>query len=909
MALRTVGVSLKAEIAGYTASLKQAGRATRDFAGELDKAARAGSLDAVADQAARVGTGMVALAGITVVSAARFDKAMSGVEAATHASAQQMELLREAAIQAGKDTSYSATEAAGAITELSKAGVSAADILGGGLDGALALAAAGELDVAEAAETAASAMTQFKLEGRDVTHIADLLAAGAGKAQGSVHDLSMALSQGGLVAAQMGLSVEDTTGTLAAFANAGLMGSDAGTSLKTALLMLANPTGESADLMRELGINVYDAAGNFVGITALAGQLQTQLGTLTQEQRNAAMATIFGSDAIRAASILYENGAQGIQTWIDKVDDAGYAAETARIKTDNLIGDIERLTGELETLAIQAGGGANEGLRVLVQTAEGLVSAFAAMPSGLSGTAVILAGLAGTALLAGAAFLKVRGTTQEMLTQLRETGPAGRDAARGIERAASAAGKAVGVFVMLQSVSYLLASAQEDLNPQVEALAEGLTRWAQGGRLAGESARVLGDDLDDLAVGLKFLADTDNSRRQWARRLQDSLESIVPGLAGTDTSLTRTRERVAALDQALAGMVQSGNSEAARAAFMRLADSVEADGVSITELEALLPGYTAAMEMAGSSTGAAADAIGGVGDAAAETAKDIEDLNDAFDKLFGSAMSLDRATIAYKEGLVDLREELQSGARSLDVNTAEGRKNRSAVLDQIDAIKDLRDSRHEHGMSLDEANAKYVKDIDGLRKSMLQAGFTEEAVDELVGAYKDIPGKASTAVQVTGADGAKRVIRTHVDWLNSIPRTVYTRLITESQTARGGHREFRWGGITEYAQSGLLREAHLASPVGPARYGYAEPATGGEAFIPKYGDLERSRAIWEYVGEQWLGMGVGRRHERPMLVAGPVGGGTVTVKVVGRTELAGGTREVRDFVRRLIRNEQLLVET
>jgi TP901 family phage tail tape measure protein len=98
------------------------------------------------------------------------------------------------------------------------------------------------LDVADAAQIAATALTQFKLEGSDIPHVADLLAAGAGKAQGSVDDLSQALNQGGLVASQAGQSIEDTTGVLAAFAAAGLIGSDAGTSLKTALIALEKPS-------------------------------------------------------------------------------------------------------------------------------------------------------------------------------------------------------------------------------------------------------------------------------------------------------------------------------------------------------------------------------------------------------------------------------------------------------------------------------------------------------------------------------------------------------------------------------------------------------------------------------------------------------------------------------------------
>src|SRR3954469_8527516 len=223
-------------------SLARAGAATKDFAGKLDQSAKGGHLDKVADSAGVAGIALAGMAGYAIKAAADFDKAMSGVSAATHASAKDISALRQAALQAGKDTQYSATQAAQGITELSKAGVSTASILGGGLKGALALAAAGQLDVGEAAEIAASAMTQFKLSGDKVPHVADLLAAAAGKAQGSVHDMGYALNQSGLVASQFGLSIEDTTGALAEFANAGLTGSDAGTSFKSMLLAMGSPS-------------------------------------------------------------------------------------------------------------------------------------------------------------------------------------------------------------------------------------------------------------------------------------------------------------------------------------------------------------------------------------------------------------------------------------------------------------------------------------------------------------------------------------------------------------------------------------------------------------------------------------------------------------------------------------------
>jgi TP901 family phage tail tape measure protein len=386
---RSVIVRLQALVSPYVAGMGKASAATATFAkttqtqtatanAKLSQLGQTtGVLPAKFGMLAKIGGG--ALAGVALAGAAAvkkfadFDVAMDAVAASTGATGKELETLGETALRAAADTKFGATDAARGIESLAKAGVSTADIVGGGLKGALDLAAAGEVEVGEAAELAASAMTQFGLAGGDVPHIADLLAAAAGKAQGTVSDMGLALKQSGLVASQMGLSIEETTGTLAAFASAGLTSSDAGTSFRTMLLRLANPAGKAAELMDKLGIAAYDAQGNFVGIQNLAGQLQTQLGGLSQAQRDAALATIFGSDAIRGANVLYAQGAKGIGEWTMKVNDAGFASEQADIRTDNLKGDIERLGGAFESFGISVGETADGPLRWLTQRLENLV--------------------------------------------------------------------------------------------------------------------------------------------------------------------------------------------------------------------------------------------------------------------------------------------------------------------------------------------------------------------------------------------------------------------------------------------------------------------------------------------------------------------------------------------------------
>jgi TP901 family phage tail tape measure protein len=332
----------------------------------------------------RVGAGMKAavmsaggmVAGVTGVGAAAtaaakgamdFEAQVSKVRATGEATEPQLKALEAQAMKMGKTFGVSATDAMQSVEALAKAGVSTQDIMGGGLTGALSLAAAGEMDVGESAETASSAMAQFGLKGKDVGHIADVLAQGANLAQGGVSELSQALSQGGMVASQMGMSLDQTVGVLAEFANKGLMGSDAGTSLKSMLQRLSNPAADAKRQMEKLGIAAYDSSGKFVGLSNFAGQLQTSMSKLTPAQRDAAMSTIFGSDAVRAASILYTDGAKGVAKWTKDVGKSGAAMETARVNTDNLKGDLDKAKASFQDAFITMGKSSQSPLRTVVQ--------------------------------------------------------------------------------------------------------------------------------------------------------------------------------------------------------------------------------------------------------------------------------------------------------------------------------------------------------------------------------------------------------------------------------------------------------------------------------------------------------------------------------------------------------------
>ncbi|SDY69621.1 phage tail tape measure protein [Thermoactinomyces sp. DSM 45892] len=337
---------------------------------------------AVRDEAIEAGVALgvmsAALAvafGSTVVKAANFEAQLSSLKAVTNASAEDMEKLKDQALLMGQQTKYSAQEAAQGQEELAKAGLSTSQILSGGLKGALDLAAAGELELAEAAEIASTALNTFQRDNLSVTRAADILAGSAISSATNVNEMKFALSQVSTVAAGAGLTFEDTATALATFAMNGLKGSDAGTSLKTMLLALKPTAKEAIAEMKRLGIitgevNHFFEGGKIKSFAEVAELLKTKLSKLSDEQRNLALKTLFGTDAIRAANIAFLAGADGVQR-MNKELNKTTASDVAKTRMDNLKGTVEELKGSFETLQISIG---SAFLPVLRNLAKGLNS-------------------------------------------------------------------------------------------------------------------------------------------------------------------------------------------------------------------------------------------------------------------------------------------------------------------------------------------------------------------------------------------------------------------------------------------------------------------------------------------------------------------------------------------------------
>lgn len=321
-----------------------------------------GDLDDFARQAKSVGLALTA--GITVPLGfiarevlrvgTEYEKAMNLFQAATKASASEMQAAAAEAKRLGADMSLPATsagDAARAMTELAKSGLTARQSMDAAR-GVLLLAAAAGIEEARAAEIAANALNAFHLEAKESARVADLLAAAANASSAEITDIALAMSQSSASAAALKIPIEDLVTSIGLMANAGIKGSDAGTSLKTMMAALTPQTDKAAAAMKQLGIDAFDANGKFVGFEEIIRQAAPALARMTDEQRAFAIETAFGSDAMRAANIILGQGVEKFQQMELAVGRSGAAAELAGARTKGLAGAWEGLKSQLETGAL-----------------------------------------------------------------------------------------------------------------------------------------------------------------------------------------------------------------------------------------------------------------------------------------------------------------------------------------------------------------------------------------------------------------------------------------------------------------------------------------------------------------------------------------------------------------------------
>jgi TP901 family phage tail tape measure protein len=374
-----------------------------------------------------IGVAAVVGFGAAIKVSSDFEKELSAFKAVTGIPEAGLERIRKKALQLGADTAFSAGEAATAMTELGKSGLSVEDILNGAADAVVSLAAAGEVDLATSAKITAAAMNQFKLSAKDLPRVADILAGAANASATGVEELGLAMEYVGPVARAAGVSFEDTASAAALLANNGIDANKAGTALRSILVSLQPTTDKARAAMEKLGLitedgvnKFYRADGSLKDMRDIVGLLQGSFGGLTEAEQTAFGAAIFGREALAGVTSIAGTTTKEfdkLQASIGKIK----AADVAKDRLDNLSGSMEQLKGSIETALIQAGAPFQEVLRGIVDSVTKVVNVFSGLPASAQKMIVTVvlaagafAGFAGALMLGVTYFRKFKATMEAL---------------------------------------------------------------------------------------------------------------------------------------------------------------------------------------------------------------------------------------------------------------------------------------------------------------------------------------------------------------------------------------------------------------------------------------------------------------------------------------------------------------
>lgn len=712
-----------------------------------------------------------ALAGIASIGMA-YEDSLNTFSAVSGATEAQMKQVAATAKALGNDLSLPATSAAGAataMTELAKAGLSVADSMSAA-KGTLALAAAAQVDEATAAQIVGAALNAFSLEGKEATRVADLLAGAGNAASGEMTDMAAALQQVGTVAAAAGLSVDDTVTAISMLAQKGILGSDAGTSLKTMLMKLQGPTDKAASLLKDLGINAYDANGTMLPLRDLIGQFSEKMAGLTQEQRDQANTTIFGTDATRAALTVLQGGVSTYDDVSVAVRRTGQVFETAGAKTKGLKGAFGGLQSTAETLAIDFYERVAPGAIAVVQALTELLSAVSPviaevgdlvtlggkLAGFLSENEGLVAGLATVYLATLVPALSAAITRMQVFLTLKLADFLGfigakADKAAGSMKALSVAsglataGLSLGVGIVvdhLTSMGEEAEAAREQIRGLFEDVQMGDTSGFERARAEAEKLRAQADRPASLAFLNSLKIPKENA---------EALDGYADELRKVDQAHSVATTNVRNLASAL-GISEQAVLRLADSAGVDLADGTGAATKAVKDLYFSTVNGTPATQRLANSTKV-------LGDEAATAEDKLKALKNRLDAIFGIALNVSEATDAYEAALDSLTESVKENGKSLDNTTEKGRANRESIRAMWQSTLDLVDAKAAAGAEEAEQQQILERGRQQLVKQATQLGLNKDQVAALTRELNLTPKAIASAITLPGVETAIAQLR------------------------------------------------------------------------------------------------------------------------------------------------------
>lgn len=777
---RTVKVSLVAQVSGYVAGMETAARKTRELGTEAERlAAKRQAFEDLGRPLLAFGAIAAAAVGIAIKKFADFDQAMSNVAAVTNATVDEMNDLRAAALDAGGRTVFTATEAAGALEELGKAGFDAAESIAA-LDGTLALAAAGQLEVARSAEIVATTIKQYGLEFSEASHVSDVFAAAAGKALGSVEDIAQALKFVGPVAASMGVSLEETAGALALFADQGVLGEQAGTSLRGVLSSLTSPSKEAQAEINRLNISLYDTAtGGFAGLENVAGQLDGALTNLTDKERDFSLGLIFGNQQVTAARIIFQGGAAAIAKYTAEVNDAGYAAKVSAERLDNLKGDVEKLSGAFDTLLIQSGSGANDVLRTLTQTLTFLVDAASGLPTPMLAAGLAVGTVAAAIALTGGAALIAVPRVAAFRAALATT-------AIGAKGAAVAIGTVGGAIGLATLVIGAFIEKQAQLDAVGDALVDSLDKST--GAFTDYSREIVAKQLQETGAA------------KTAEQFGISLDTLTDAALGNADALALYNEKIGNINTAGAG--GAGGIRELQAGFEGLRAEVEGAPDDLAEMQAATEG--------------SADAYQNAAEQVASLQSELNSLIETINKANGIGQDAVSTNAAYQAALESSAQAVADFAAAnglsvsnIDESTAAGAKNAAMFADLAEKSQNAAKAQFELDGNADNYIATLESGRQALYDQILGLTGSADAAQELADKVYAIPSQREIDILVDESEATRRLSNFFTLWNG--------RVIRMSVQTNGTSRTpgFATGGYTgdgpKYQPAGIVHAGEWVS--------------------------------------------------------------------------------------------------
>lgn len=493
-------------------------------------------------------TGLTLALGVAAKKFGDFEATLNRVAAVSNASAAELGALKKKAEELGAATKFSNQEAAAGMEELAKAGLNTQQIMDT-IPGVLQMAAAGGMAVADAAALASGTLRAFNLDMSESGRVADVLAQAANQSSVDMADLQLSMKYAGTGAAAANQSLEEVTGALAIMGNAMVKGEQAGTTLRAAFVRLQAPPKEAAETLAKLGVSVADAQGKMRPLGDIIDQLRTKTAGMTDVQRNAAIANIFGTEAMSGMLALVRQSPAQYDAMVASMRDAeGAAKKMSDTINSGFNGSMDQLMASAESAATAIGESLAPAILSVAGVVKSGVDAFNALPPGLKSLAagalagtVALTGLVGAAGLLLPVLLNIRSALFVLGAGLNPIGLAvvGVAAAIGIATAAMA-----NMQKQSQRTSAELKTEKGDLN-----------------RLVAE--------YDTLAAKTKKSADEKKRMQEILSKIDGIAPDVISGYDGMGKALGISRGSLekynTALEHQINLLYQAAEAEKARA--------------------------------------------------------------------------------------------------------------------------------------------------------------------------------------------------------------------------------------------------------------------------------------------------------------------------------------------------------